>query len=303
MTTISGLPPIRPPGPQDVGVTPPKPQPPAVPATPTSALGIDTVAYDAIVAMVTRAIASLPPGMALSSFIATVARVTAEVEAQLAARPQGEGQGASPTAATPTQTHATPLPEAVARALTAAFAADPAAARAVIADPLQPLPTHPTEVSARDLALAAAALMGGRVDPDRPTPTSHPLATDPDRDPTLTEQPMRDRLYLLDPSFADPAYPDRTFYCRDCITIDGLLARFPDKVTMLDIIRVPYPRPRDAVIAVVGEAHQNLPLLVLSANADPALADGRHDGTYFVSDLKGLLHALHVRHGFPEAHP
>lgn len=303
MTTISGLPPIRPPGPQDVGVSLPEPQPPATPGTPTTALGIDTVAYDAIVAMVTRAIASLPPGMALSSFIATVARVTAEVEAQLAASPLATGEGAAPAAIIPTQATTTPLPEAVAQRLTAAFAADPAAARAAIADPLQPLPTTPAEVSVRDLALAAAAMQGGRFDPDRPIPPSHPLATDPDRDSLPTEQPMRDRLYLLDPSFADPAYPDRTFYCRDCITIDGLLARFPDKATMLDIIRIPYPRPRDAVIAVVGEAHQNLPLLVLAPGADPALADSRHDDTCFVSDFKGLLHALHVRHGFPEAHP
>ncbi|KQM61626.1 hypothetical protein ASE65_08570 [Sphingomonas sp. Leaf16] len=114
---------------------------------------------------------------------------------------------------------------------------------------------------------------------------------------------MRDRLYLLDPSFADPAWPDRTFYCRDCITLDGLLARFPDKATMLEVIRVPYALPREVVIAAVGEGHQNLPLLVLAPNADPALADGRHDGTFFVSDMKGLLHALHIRHGFPEAHP
>ncbi len=303
MTTISGLPPIRPPGPQDVGVTPGKPQLPATPAAPITTLGIDTVAYDAIVAMVTRAIASLPPGIALSSFIATVARVTAEVEAQLAARRQGEGQGATPAAATRPHGATTPLPEAIAQRLAAAFAADPATARAAIADPLQPAPPTSAEVSARDLALAAAALLGARVDPDRPIPTSHPLATDPDRDALPTEQPMRDRLYLLDPSFADPAYPDRTFYCRDCITIDGLLARFPDKATMLEVIRIPYPRPREQVVAVVGEAHQNLPLLVLAPNADPALADGRHDGTYFVSDLKGLLHALHVRHGFPEAHP
>ncbi len=303
MTTISGLPPIRPPGPQDVGVTPGKPQPPAAPATPTTALGIDTVAYDAIVAMVTRAIASLPPGMALSSFIATVARVTAEVEAQLAARPAA-GQGdLSPATPAPTTPPATTLSEAVAQRLAAAIAADPATARATIADPLQPPPTTPAEVSARDLALAAAAMLGGRIDPDRPTPTSHPLATDPDRDLAPTEQPMRDRLYLLDPQFDDPAYPGRSFYCRDCLTLDGLLARFPDKASLLEVVRIPYPRPRDAVVAVVGEAHQNLPLLVLAPGADPALADGRHDGTYFVGDLKALLHALHVRHGFPEAHP
>ena len=310
MPPISGPSPIRPPGPHDPAILPGKPQPPAAlgtpptpvtPVTPTTALGIDAGAYDAIVAMVTRAIASLPPGMALSSFLRTVARVTAEVEAQLAANPPAPGT--TPSLSTQPHGTATPLSEAVAQRLAAAFVADPVAARAAIADPLQPPPTHSTEVSARDLALAAAALLGGRVDPARPIPTSPPLATDPDRDPTLTEQPMRDRLYLLDPSFADPAYPDRTFYCRDCITIDGLLARFPDKATMLEVIRIPYPRPRGGVIAAAGEAHQNLPLLVLAPNADPALADGRHDGTYFASDLKTLLHALHVRHGFPEAHP
>jgi hypothetical protein len=303
MTAISGLPPIRPPGPQDVGVTPGKPQQTAAPATPTTALGVDTVAYDAIVAMVTRAIASLPPGMALSSFIATVARVTAEVEAQLAARPAaGQGDPSSATPA-PTTPPATTLSEAIAQRLAATIAADPATARSTIADPLQPTPTTPAEVSARDLALAAAAMLGGRIDPDRPTSTSLPLATDPDRDLASTEQPMRDRLYLLDPQFDDPAYPGRSFYCRDCLTLDGLLARFPDKASLLDVVRIPYPRPRDAVVAVAGEAHQNLPLLVLTPGADPALADGRHDGTYFVADLKRLLHALHVRHGFPEAHP
>ena len=69
---------------------------------------------------------------------------------------------------------------------------------------------------------------------------------------------MRDRLYLLDPQFEDPALPGRSFYCRDCVTIDGLLARFPDKATMLDVIRIPYPRPRDAVIAVVGPRSREL---------------------------------------------
>jgi|GEM_PF-225223 len=302
MTTIPSLPPIRPPGPHDVGVTPGRPQPPATPAAPATAPGIDAVAYDAIVAMVTRAIASLPPGPALSSFIATVARVTAQVEAQIAANSSVAGEGAAPTVA-PAHGATTSLPEAIAQRLAAAFAADPATARATVADPLQPPPAHPAEVSARDLALAAAALMGARVDPDRPTPTSNAHATDPDRDPTVTEQPMRDRLYLLDPSFTDPAYPDRTFYCRDCVTIDGLLARFPDKATMLEVVRIPYPRPRNAVIDVAGEAHQNLPLLVLAPGADPALADGRNGDTRFVGDFRALLHALHIRHGFPEAHP
>jgi hypothetical protein len=114
---------------------------------------------------------------------------------------------------------------------------------------------------------------------------------------------MNDRLFLLDPLFEDPALPGRRFYCRDCIAIDGLLATYPQQAAGLDIVRIAYPRPRQAVIAAIGEANQNLPVLVLAADAQADLADGEHEGTRFVADFKRLLHALHVRHGFPEAHP
>ncbi|MBD8677470.1 DUF3088 domain-containing protein [Sphingomonas sp. CFBP 13720] len=113
----------------------------------------------------------------------------------------------------------------------------------------------------------------------------------------------RDRLYLLPATFADPALPGRDFYCRDCITIDGLLALFPERAAGLDVIRIDYPRPRTAVIDAIGAENQNLPVLLLGDDADPTLADGTHGGQYFVSDLKRLLYALHIRHDFPEAHP
>lgn len=301
MTTISNLPPIRPTRLTEPAFTPAKaPAGPSSGFTPGPNTGIDSVAYDAILAMVTRAIASLPPGAALSNFLHTVARVTAEVEAQLAASPAPlrDGGTLSPEARA-TTAHA----EVIAQRLAATFAPDPVAARAAIADALQPNHAATPEVSARDLALAAAAMFGGRVDPAQQPPTPTPTTVDPDADPLFSEPPMRDRLYLLDPQFEDPAYPGRSFYCRDCVTIDGLLARFPDKASELEVIRIPYPRPRDAVIAVVGDAHQNLPLLVLGAGADAALSDGRHGDTRFVSDFRALLHALHIRHGFPEAHP
>lgn len=66
---------------------------------------------------------------------------------------------------------------------------------------------------------------------------------------------MRDRLYLLDPVFADPALAGRQFYCRDCVTVDGLLALFPDRCGAIDVIRIPYPRPRVAVIEAIGVAN------------------------------------------------
>ena len=104
----------------------------------------------------------------------------------------------------------------------------------------------------------------------------------------------KDRLFLLEAEFGDSALPDRAFYCQDCMTIEGLLAAFPEHTGTLDILRVAYPRPRAAVIEAIGEANQNLPALVWTND------DG---STGFANDMPGLLAALHTRHGFPERHP
>ncbi|MBO9623103.1 MAG: DUF3088 family protein [Sphingomonas sp.] len=104
----------------------------------------------------------------------------------------------------------------------------------------------------------------------------------------------RDRLFLLPSEFVDPDLPGRSFYCQDCITIEGLLAAFPERAANIEVIRADYPRPRPEVVAAIGEANQNLPALVWPAE------DG---GFGFANDMPGLLRALHERHGFPERHP
>ncbi len=114
---------------------------------------------------------------------------------------------------------------------------------------------------------------------------------------------MKDRLYLLENEFADPDLPGRVFYCRDCITLNGLLAAFADHCGNLEIIRVSFPRPRTAVIDAIGADNQWLPVLVFADDAPAELADHDHMGRRFVTDMPRLLQALHVRHGFPEAHP
>ena len=100
----------------------------------------------------------------------------------------------------------------------------------------------------------------------------------------------RDTLYLLDPAFPDPALPGRQFHCKDCMTVEGLLAAFPQQAARLDVVRVAFPRPRPRVVQHLGEANQNLPAL--------AFAEGG-----FVNDIEGVLAALASRHGFPERHP
>ncbi|MES2988996.1 MAG: DUF3088 family protein [Pseudomonadota bacterium] len=100
----------------------------------------------------------------------------------------------------------------------------------------------------------------------------------------------RDRLYILDSEFSDAELPGRSFYCKDCITVEGLLAAFPASAARLDVIHIAYPRPRAEIVELLGEENQNLPCLVLAEGG-------------FVNEIEALLAALHTRHGFPERHP
>ena len=114
---------------------------------------------------------------------------------------------------------------------------------------------------------------------------------------------MKDRLFLLENEFVDADLPGRPFYCRDCITLNGILTAFPERGKDLEIIRVAHPRPREAVIDAIGPDNQWLPVLVFGDRGGAEYADGEYRGTMFVSEMPRLLHALHVRHNFPEAHP
>jgi len=114
---------------------------------------------------------------------------------------------------------------------------------------------------------------------------------------------MKDRLFLLENEFADADLPGRHFYCRDCITLNGILAAFPERAAGLEVIRVPHPRPRASVIDAIGADNKWLPVLVFGDQGAPDDADGEYQGRKFVRDMPRLLHALHVRHGFPEPHP
>lgn len=100
----------------------------------------------------------------------------------------------------------------------------------------------------------------------------------------------KDKLFLLSPNFENPDYPGRRFYCWHCALIEGVLASFPDLAKQLDVERVGWKRPRQAVIDLVGVENQALPLLVLAEGG-------------LVASKNEILKALVERHGFPEAHP
>ena len=110
----------------------------------------------------------------------------------------------------------------------------------------------------------------------------------------------RDTLFLLQPGFADPKRTDGPFICPHCNQIEGFLASFPELAKGIDVHRLPFPRPRQLVIDLVGEDNQGLPLLIL---AGPAPDDAKaHGEVRFVSETRRILELLAERHGFPRLH-
>ena len=115
-------------------------------------------------------------------------------------------------------------------------------------------------------------------------------------------QLIRDRLFLLRPGFTDPAYPSKQFYCWHCALMEGVLASFPDLAARIDVERIAWPRPRAAVVALLGAQNQSLPVLVLAERQTSAYQTGTHAGHAFIDDRDRILTALTERHGFPWPH-
>lgn len=112
----------------------------------------------------------------------------------------------------------------------------------------------------------------------------------------------RDRLLLLAHGFHNSQRGDDAFVCRHCLPVEGLLAGDPERARRLDIERLPFARPRPAVVAALDEAHQSLPVLILGdeqAAPEDALRLGE---TRFVNDSQRILELLAERHGFPRVH-
>lgn len=114
---------------------------------------------------------------------------------------------------------------------------------------------------------------------------------------------QRDILFLLKPGFSDPALPGQDFYCWHCALMEGVLASFPDLGVNLEVRRIAFPRPRAEVIALIGEANQSLPVLVLADDAPGDLQAVSHQGRRFVNEPMAILDVLHRRHSYPQAHP
>ncbi|BBF85681.1 hypothetical protein DLM_2065 [Aquitalea magnusonii] len=108
----------------------------------------------------------------------------------------------------------------------------------------------------------------------------------------------RDTLFLLEPGFTRPDHPaDQRFVCPHSNLLEGLLAVQPALAERIEIRRLPFPRPRQPVIALLGEENQSLPVLILDP-ASPLPADAKqHAGRHFLQDARQIAAYLAQQHG------
>lgn len=112
----------------------------------------------------------------------------------------------------------------------------------------------------------------------------------------------RDTLFVIKAPFEDPAL-DGTWFCTACATMEGVLLANPHWGTHIDVKRVAFPRPRHDVIALIGEANQSLPVLVLADGAAPPADAKQHNGRYFLDEPKPIARYLAVRYSGAGPHP
>ncbi|MDH6153651.1 MULTISPECIES: DUF3088 domain-containing protein [Paraburkholderia] len=109
---------------------------------------------------------------------------------------------------------------------------------------------------------------------------------------------MKDKLFMLRPGFFQGS--DGPFYCGDSVAVEGLLGFFPQLRSEIDIEYIDAPRPRMAIIELIGEANQSAPVLVLSTGRVP-LDDGVeirvHNQTRFIDSPDDIRRYLSSQYG------
>lgn len=112
----------------------------------------------------------------------------------------------------------------------------------------------------------------------------------------------RDVLFIIKAPFEDAAL-EGTWFCNSCATMEGVLLANPHWATHIDVKRIAFPRPRRDVIALIGEANQSLPVLVLADGSMPPEGAKEYEGRHFLDEPKAMARYLVARFGGAGPHP
>ncbi len=116
----------------------------------------------------------------------------------------------------------------------------------------------------------------------------------------------RDILFFLPPGFLNHNVEDgkeggRHEYCPECAELWGILSWFPDIQDSLKVEYQPIDKPRPDMVAMLGEAHQNCPTLVLAKHSPVYDNCGilQHQGHRFINNARDVGRYYAMRFGTP----
>lgn len=112
---------------------------------------------------------------------------------------------------------------------------------------------------------------------------------------------MQDRLFVFRPGFTDQ---DTTYFCPFSAQIIGFLTYYPQVRDSLEIVELDFPKPRKALVDLVGEDHQAAPLLVLGGEPVPVprVTVSEANGHRFVEKTIEILRYLAATRSVPGPH-
>ncbi len=111
-----------------------------------------------------------------------------------------------------------------------------------------------------------------------------------------------DTLFLLKPGFFDG---DRgPFVCTESAKLVGYLSLYPEVARAITVRQLAFRRPRAELVALLGEAHQACPVLVISdVTHTPASAAAKvGHGRRFITDANAIISYLGTAYGAPVPH-
>jgi DUF3088 family protein len=107
---------------------------------------------------------------------------------------------------------------------------------------------------------------------------------------------------VLRPGFDDGG---TAYFCPYCAQVSGFLSYFPHVRDTLEIVELEYPRPRQAIVELIGEANQSMPKLVLGDDAPaevPGVEISEANGRRFVTETPRILRYLAITRKTPLPH-
>jgi hypothetical protein len=112
---------------------------------------------------------------------------------------------------------------------------------------------------------------------------------------------VRDTLFLLRPGFEEHG---ALHFCPFSAQVIGFLAYYPQVRESLDVVELPFEKPRRPLSDLLGEAHQAPPMLVLAGApaSVPHVTVGHANGHYFVGKTIEILRYLAATRGVPSPH-